>query len=35
VDRDSCQRLPSDFRTAMIHATITGTEKDEPADGGR
>jgi hypothetical protein len=23
-----------DFRTAMIHAAITGLEKDEPADEG-
>jgi hypothetical protein len=23
-----------DFRTAMIHATITGLDKDEPADEG-
>jgi hypothetical protein len=24
-----------DFRTAMIHAAITGLEKDEPAEEGR
>lgn len=24
----------TDFRTAMIHATITGLEKDESADEG-
>jgi hypothetical protein len=27
-----CAAVGSDFRTAMIHATITGLEEDEPAD---
>jgi hypothetical protein len=30
-ERNSCLHLPALIRAAMIHATITGLEKDEPA----
>ena len=30
-ERNSCRQLPALIRAAMIHATITGLEKDEPA----
>ena len=30
-ERNSCRHLPALIRAAMIHSTITGLEKDEPA----
>jgi hypothetical protein len=33
-ERNSCRQLPALIRAAMIHATITGLEKNESADEG-
>ena len=33
-ERNSCRHLPALIRAAMIHATITGLEKDESTDEG-